>query len=264
MALEGIAVGLNAIGQHPAAELAGQRAVASIELEQNAQRLAHLMADGEASAADEQAYASLYAELGDDVIADLLDANLLPTDVDETVAVSLSALVEHPDAKRAGDAALQAIAAERSQAAQAASMSSSTAPTEPGFFARVADFFQRHTASAPVAFAAAAALLFVVVRGPGETVPSLPPKATGNGNVVDAVIKTTSDAAKKAIDGLGDGVDLGPELAVLSGDIDMLSDNSAVEVEALEAGSPTAMVFSTEASNITVIWVGELDDGAVE
>ena len=260
MALEGIGVGLNAICQHPAAALAGQRAVATVELEQQAQQLAYLMADDEASAADAEAYASLYAELGDDVIGELLDEGMLPSDVNEVIGVSLAALADHPDAKRAGEAALQAIAAEQAQVEQAQTTTPAVVDAQPGLFTRIAEFFHRHTASAPVAFAAAAALLFVVVKGPGEAPATLHPN-NDNGTVVDTVVNKTVDVATQ---NPSDDVDLGPELAVLSGDIDLLNDNSAVEVEALEAGSPTAMVFSTEASNITVIWVGELDDGAAE
>jgi hypothetical protein len=149
----------------------------------------------------------------------------------EAAGVALRASAEDPMAAKAGAAALQAIAAADHQAEAAAKKAEPTLVAQPPLLERVRMWF------IPLATAAAAAVAFVVLEGPGvDTDKPLIP----------------SDFFAELI----------PEepldLAAVE-TIEVLSDNEA-DVQALDSGATVAAVFSTEAHGITVIWVPEPEE----
>ena len=137
---------------------------------------------------------------------------------------------------KAGAAALHAIDAEARQAAV-------VVPAQPvervSIFASFTAFFS--AARAPLAFAGAAAALFFVLKTEGNL---------GDGGIAksDAAAQELLNAASKVV--LAE--------APVTGDLPLLADNSA-DVEAIDT-TGTTVVFSTESSNITVIWVAAEDD----
>ncbi|MBI1946337.1 MAG: hypothetical protein HYS27_11600 [Deltaproteobacteria bacterium] len=148
-------------------------------------------------------------------------------------------------ASKAGEAALHVVAAEQARAAAggpAALHETARPEARPGLLARL-----RHALgglSAPLAFAATAATIFFVLREPGSASSDLAAR--------EAAKKALFDALAPAV--IADSLDL----ASAAGELPLLADNAA-DVEAIDATS-TTMVFATEQSNITVIWVADLDD----
>lgn len=153
-----------------------------------------------------------------------------------------------PYAQRAGAAALQALAAVALQSATASSGAPAKAAgtravvvTEP-LWARV--WRAVSSARTPLGFAMAAGALFFVLSGPAPVVAvaNAPDRDAGRRALMTALAATPA---------LTD--------APVTGDLPLLADNSA-DVEALDA-TDTTVVFSTEGSNITVIWVDAEEQG---
>ncbi|MCP4501336.1 MAG: hypothetical protein GY822_15365 [Deltaproteobacteria bacterium] len=268
--LEGIEAGLSAIAHHPAAALAGQRVLAQVELDVKVQNLAHLFMDNEATEEESDSFRELMFEFSDDQVEDYLQAGLLiDNHVDEAMHATFAAFAEYSEAKQAGDAALQAIAAELAITAKDAQQETAKQnrpdtqvvendaqnnAAENGFMGTITKLFHQifSSAATPALFAAGAALLFFVNQGPDQAPEPLRVDANYLGSVIQEPVGLGTPATKP-------DDELAAELAYLGSEVPLLSDNSAVEVQALEAGSATAMVFSTEATNITIIWVGELE-----
>ncbi len=166
------------------------------------------------------------------------------------VGEALRAAVDSPAfaqaAAKAGAAAVQAVEALQSQglAARGGGADRAMAPAEP-LLSRLWRAFA--PARAPLAFAAGAAALFFVVRGPSGV-------SEKGGDTVATREATTDELVRE----------LAPEVlaeaptAVPNTDLPVLADNSA-DVEAIDA-TDTTVVFSTESSNITVIWVDADDE----
>lgn len=148
--------------------------------------------------------------------------------VKEASHVALRSPIDHPDAARAGAAALHAIAAYQAQAADAQSQGEAARKTRsaPEGFS-LSRWFGRFL---PVAAAAACAVAFALIDRPAEPDSSKPPPEW---------VATFQDPA-----------DTG------TGPLNLLDNNSA-DVQALDSGSHMAAVFATEESHITVIWVAE-------
>ena len=115
----------------------------------------------------------------------------------------------------------------------------------PSLFARLGALFA--ATRAPLAFAGAAFALFFVVGRSAETV-------TTPSN--DDVRRDILAAWERVVDDDSQGSDI----ARAYGDLPLLADNSA-DVEAIDSAG-TTVVFATESSNITVIWVDvEAEEG---
>lgn len=144
-------------------------------------------------------------------------------------------------AARAGAAALQVLDAEEAQR-QAAAARPKPAPeaAAPSLLASLWAFLKG--AGAPLGLAGAAAALFLLVQ-------------TGPASDKRDDQVASAQARKALFDALAKNVldDTAP-----AGDLPLLADNSA-DVEAIDATSST-VVFSTESSNITVIWVADAGD----
>lgn len=158
----------------------------------------------------------------------------------EALAAAAGSPVFQKAAQRAGEAALHALAAEAARAAP-----STPAPSTPraverlGLLARLRRVLGSLTV--PLGFAASAAALFFVLREPGSASSDLAAREAAKKALFDALAPTV----------VADSVDLA------AADLPLLADNSA-DVEAIDA-TGTTMVFATEQSNITVIWIA--DDG---
>lgn len=152
---------------------------------------------------------------------------------------------------KAGEAALHVIEAERARAAQPAQPAQPARSVEPApsLFARLGALFA--ATRAPLAFAGAAFALFFVVGRTGETT-TTPSDDDVKRDILAAWVRT---------------IDAGTDVASAYGtygtdgtDLPLLADNSA-DVEAIDSAG-TTVVFATESSNITVIWVDvEAEEG---
>ncbi|MCC7112518.1 MAG: zf-HC2 domain-containing protein [Deltaproteobacteria bacterium] len=156
----------------------------------------------------------------------------------EALAAAAQSPVFQKAAQRAGEAALHVLAAEAARAAPAAP-STPRAVEHPGLLARLRRVLGGLTV--PLGFAASAAALFFVLREPGSASSDLAAREAAKKALFDALAPTV----------VADSVDLA------AADLPLLADNSA-DVEAIDA-TGTTMVFATEQSNITVIWIA--DDG---
>lgn len=148
---------------------------------------------------------------------------------------------------KAGEAALHVIEAERVQAVQTQpARPVRTVEPAPSLFARLGALFA--ATRAPLAFAGAAFALFFVVGRSAETVTT--PSD-------DDVRRDILAAWERVVD---DDDSRGTDIARAYGDLPLLADNSA-DVEAIDSAG-TTVVFATESSNITVIWVDvEAEEG---
>jgi anti-sigma factor RsiW len=156
----------------------------------------------------------------------------------EALRVASSSASFASAAAKAGAAALHVIDAE-----QAIARAQSSAPAAPSVEERaplLARLWRAFApARAPLAFGVAAAAVFFVVSGPAPQQPPAPDRMAARDAIVNALAPSV----------LADAAPAKPP----AGDLPLLADNTA-DVEALDATSST-MVFSTEQSNITVIWV---------
>lgn len=149
-------------------------------------------------------------------------------------------------AARAGEAALHAIEAEAVRAAARPTGEGGHAlRDEPGLIARLSALFG--VVRAPLAFAGAAFALFFVVRSERSDVRDGLP--LGDGRVAH------QQAEREILDVWTRAVFAE---APASGELPLLADNSA-DVEAIDSAGNT-VVFATESSNITVIWVSTTDE----
>ena len=158
------------------------------------------------------------------------------------------ALARNPAAARAGEAALQAIAATALQEQHAAALvvqqvGARAAARERGGFFQGLWAGIRGSSVALASASAAAVALFALAQPP------------------------STDAAKRVDDDEGTRAALVAALlekldmpVAEDGDLKILDDNSDTEVEAVEAGTETALVFSTNESHITIIWVPEPEE----
>lgn len=153
---------------------------------------------------------------------------------------------------RAGAAALQALEAEahqeqrETQAAALAARNDAPAPPSTSWLSRLWGAFA--AARAPLALAGAAAVIFFVLREPA------PHDGASPGTETVAAREATEKALLEA---LARNV-LTEAPSAPSGDLPLLADNSA-DVEAIDA-TDTTVVFSTESSNITIIWLASEED----
>lgn len=247
---EAVQVAARAAGELPTSERALQENAARVgEAVAAAERLGALASgalDGALSAAEDAELAGALP-LASDAVLGLHAAR----HAGEALASATAAAPFAAAAKKAGEAALHVIAVEARQAAArapAAPASTSPATRVPGSTARPGLLARLRQAlgglSAPLAFAATAATLFFVLREPGSASSDL----------------AAREASKKALFDLlapqviADSLDL----ASAAGELPLLADNAA-DVEAIDATS-TTMVFATEQSNITVIWVADIGD----
>ncbi len=164
------------------------------------------------------------------------------------VGAALRAPATSPFAARAGQAALQAIAATVAQDADAArSRRSAATQPAPSLFARARALLRGGLA--PLGVAAAAMLAFVVASDPRG--PATVPGPTGPATSWQQDLLAAAGAI------VDDDTAL---IGRAAAELPLLADNDAA-VEALDSGATTAVVFNTEASNITIIWVAEPDEG---
>lgn len=150
-------------------------------------------------------------------------------------------------AARAGAAALQVIEAENLQRTAAAHTGSAArdnapAPPAPSWLARL--WGAMAVARAPLALAGAAAAVFFLLRDPA-----------GRGD--ETAVARRHESEQALFQALAQNV-LVEEPLPASVDLPLLADNSA-DVEAIDA-TDTTVVFSTESSNITIIWLASDDD----
>lgn len=216
-------------------------------------------ADGALSAHEAQEFAGLCGA-DDDLLAQA-EAHVRATPY---IAEAFRAFAESPQvaglAQRAGDAALQVIAAEAHQAADArrleAQQASKTDQAGAGVQAATPSLWDRLVGAfrqgvAPIAAATAAAAAFVIIgsnAGP----------ATLHGGPSSESERTLAEVRNALFDGLQPVVMAQNTVLPNADDLPVLEDNAA-DVEAIDATS-TTMVFQTAESNITVIWVAGLDD----
>lgn len=165
-------------------------------------------------------------------------------------------------AERAGAAALQAITAVQMQdqaqreAKPATSSTTTSLQATPSFFERLRGLFGRGLRSGPGSsaniaplLAASAALFAFVIIGKEAPAPTQPdPKHAAN--AFAALQQAFVDAGTPQV--------MADNRSVPTTELAVIGDNSA-DVEAIDA-TGTTVVFSTAESNITVIWVAELDD----
>jgi hypothetical protein len=152
-------------------------------------------------------------------------------------------------ARKAGDAALHAIEAtsaiERSAAEGRARTGAAAAKRDvPSPWARLGTAWRVARAPLVLAFAACA-LFFVVSR---EAPAARGDRSSENSIAAASTTKALLDAMEAVV--LAE--------APASGDLPLLEDNTA-DVEAIDAAGDT-MVFATESSKITVIWLSSTDD----
>jgi hypothetical protein len=154
----------------------------------------------------------------------------------EAVGLALRAPLADPAGARAGDAAMQAIEAVRLQNPRQPGQRH--AVTGPSLAERLRQAFG--AAFAPLAFAAAAAMAFVLLDGaPAQKAPA-------------ERSRTAPPQWAEAF-----GPDLRDDDSSSPAELTVLGDNSGTELQALDSGTQVAAVFSTEAHGITVIWVPE-------
>jgi negative regulator of sigma E activity len=198
--------------------------------------LAH--ADGALSSQEQGELEGLWGRLDDASLS-------LPLTVPafrEALVLARDSAAFQTHARRAGDAAVQAVEAIARQQSPAVRPASQPI-AQVSFFVRV--WQSVSVARLPLAFAGAAAALFFAVRAPA---PGPQPTSAPDDRAV--VAQALLDALSPAL--LTD--------TPRPSDLPLLADNAA-DVEALDANG-TTMVFSTSESNITVIWVsGEDDEG---
>lgn len=207
--------------------------------------------------------------------AERLDAVALHPDAMEGVRAAFLAVAEHPAAAKAGAAALQAIAAQDALAEEREAQQTQAPPVsaeaEGSYFDRVRGIFAN--LAAPLVFATGAAALFVGVGGVGDTAP--PQSDTKTPPIPQAVDPATYARSDDNSNPVQLAWVQGEMFATLAGELlneetalrefdelEVLADNSETEVQTIESGAASPMVFSTEASHITVIWVP--DAGAPE
>lgn len=229
---------------------------ARIEATERGFALSAAAADGALDDDDEQALLTLIDRDADllDTLQEAVAARVDAAGADRSIGEALAAFSASPQvarlAKRAGAAALQAIAAEQENARRAArpavAATTNTTTVTVSLWARVRQVFAQ--GFVPLAVAGAAAAAFFVV-GTGEPRVATP---AGGGHLAE-VQRSLMAALEPVILATGLQATDGTELPVID-------DNSA-DVEAIDA-TGTTMVFETAASNITVIWVAGLDDEA--
>lgn len=157
---------------------------------------------------------------------------------------------------RAGAAALQALEAEarqeqnqeqkETQAAALAARNDAPAPPSSTWLSRLRGAFA--AARAPLALAGAATAVFFVLREPAPHDDASPGAET---------VAAREATEKALLEALARNV-LTEAPSAPSGDLPLLADNSA-DVEAIDA-TDTTVVFSTESSNITIIWLASEED----
>ncbi len=185
-----------------------------------AQELAAALLDGEA--VDRPALVQLLTD--ETHAAARQEAFLSLVAQSDLVAALGAAYARAPEAQKAAAAALSAIEKHTQNEARASAHARPAAPTG-GWFSRL--FGGLRPVGIPLAFASAAAAAFFFVGG--EPAPeSWEPSAD---------VRT---------------------LAVAT-DLTLLRDNHS-DVQSIQAGVPTTAVFETDASNITIIWVGEPEE----
>ncbi len=232
--------------------------LAKVERTERGWALSAAAVDGELGAAEVNELAGLCGA-DDGIFAELSLQSCHALHVGE----ALRAAADSPQfmrlAERAGAAALQAIGAVQLQQSQqqtrsvttssmTSSMTSST--TGPSLLERLRGLMGSAFGGAAPLLGATAALFAFVIIGKGTTPsPSLPDPALA-ANAFAALQQAFVDA--------GEPIVMADNRAVPNTELAVIGDNSA-DVEAIDA-TGTTMVFSTAESNITVIWVAELDD----
>jgi hypothetical protein len=166
------------------------------------------------------------------------------TAVSEATQLALEHVTGAPEAARAGAAALQAIGAAQAQADAEAARQQSRVPAvrehEAGLIGWLADRFRY---LAPVAFAGAAAAVFFAVSDPRQ----LDPQGQPIDAPVDDILHTLEDDLEEELE---------QQKVALNEDLALLGDNHS-DVLSIDTGSRATLVYETEASNITVIWVSD-------
>ncbi len=217
-----------------------EHVLAKVERTERAWALSAGAVDAQLSAAEENELVGL---CGADVAH--LDELQIQSQLTAHVAEALRAAADSAAflrlADKAGAAALQAIAATQRQ--QAPAKQTTTPSVSPSFFARLRSALGH--ALAPLAAVTAAAAVFVLISQ------SDPPTSK------DPDPGAFAELQRHFLDVVAPVV-LAENHSVPTTELALLGDNTA-EVEAIDATS-TTMVFSTDASNITVIWVAGLDD----
>ncbi len=209
--------------------------------------------------------------------SDRLSAVHLLPDAMDGIQATLRSVMSHPAAAKAGAAALQAIAAEAALASSSATETApKVAPAPITYFDRLRSALS--SLAAPLVIATGAAALFVGVGadfGPPRSSTKTPPipsviDPSVAGRLVEMRDPTANNPVKSAwlqteMFTAWASELMNDETALREFDVlEVLADNSATEVQTLETGAASTMVFSTEASNITVIWVpdADADEGA--
>jgi hypothetical protein len=244
----------------PALARVGEEIASSVAQLERGRALAAAAADG---ALDEDEVAELSALVRhDDALVSTLSAavsaRLDVAGADRAIGEALQAFAAAPSvvrlAERAGSAAVQALAAsdraasDRAASDRAAAPSSTNTKTSSTVVAVSWWSAVRQALIAgalPVAGAAAAALAFVIIGGDAARIDSETRLARLH-------------EAQSALMAVLEPVALTGGMVSESTSLPVLKDNAA-DVQAIDAAG-TTMVFETEASHITVIWVAGLDD----
>lgn len=246
----------------PALACIREQVMSDVERIERVRALAAAAADGALDAAETT---ELWALVGDDdalaeSVAEAVMARVSEAGPDRAIGEALRAFAEAHVvvalAERAGRAAEQAIAAGAAPATAAktaATTATTTAATTAAKTAATASWWstvrQALTGGlVPVLGAAAAAVAFVVIGGEA-------PGTDGEARL--ARLQAAQSALMEVLAPIALTSGMGSEATSLP----VLQDNAA-DVQAIDAAG-TTMVFETEASRITVIWVAGLDEDAV-
>ncbi len=227
------------------------RVAAGVARTERAWALSAAALDGALTGDERDELASLAGAADGDVVLDALRTQRDGRFVGELLSAAADSAAFVALAARAGQSALQVIAAEQAHSAATAARTTPASSALVHSSARAPSWWQGWAALArralfPLAVGVAAVVAFVGVRGPSS---SSPPTAALEQAFLDVVGPQL--------------LDRDTTVAAVPVDLPLLADNAAV-VEALDATAST-QVFETPESHITVIWVADLgDDAAVQ
>ncbi len=248
-AAEAVAAGAVAPGESKQAAATLSRmpdaVLARVERTERGYALALGMADGELSDAEANELCGL---VGADVdLLDTLDASVVAHPHTAAIGEALTAFtgssVVHRLASRAGDAALQAIAATKH--AQTAHEKPAQQVQRVSVWASLRAIFSQ--GFVPLGAASAAAVMFFAIGNSQVTTgPAGPGTGVAHVDVGGALFQVLEPVV------------LANNTTLDTPALPIIGDNDA-DVEAIDA-TGTTMVFQTAASNITVIWLAGLDD----
>jgi hypothetical protein len=237
------------------------------------ERALQCIADGEQRALELQSYLDgeavsselewLSSALGAPENAELVAAEVAWHDssLQHTMAY-LTAPAQWPEARTAGSAAMQAIEASIliEEEAKPKVVETASSAAEEGWMQQIWSRFR--TFAAPTVVVAGLAALVVLLPNEASDQPLLAPKSVSNPSLAGE--RPWLDDALQDFDQKLQQDQEVQKLAFRSLDKMPLLSNNQAEVQTLETGGASTLVFGTAASNITVIWVSEHHDDMLE